>query len=95
VCHRIRAAFFAGDLKTARMEQARVNAFVSALTDPRFGGNLLVTARHVMEKIKGIKLGPVRTPHVPMTREQEAGLEAALKAIGFSEWCDAAPLPSK
>lgn len=88
VCHRIRKAFFAGDLPTAREEQGRVNAFVNVLTDARFGGgNLLVTARHVME-LKGIKLGPVRQPHVPLTPEQAKDLEAELNKIGFFSWCD-------
>ena len=87
VCHRIRKAFFAGDLATARIEQGRVNSFVNVLTDARFGGNLLVTARHVME-MKGIKMGPPRQPHVPMTPEQVKGLEEELKAIRFFEWCD-------
>lgn len=87
VCHRIRKAFFAGDLPQARVEQGKVNAFVNVLTDARFGGNLLVTARHVME-MKGIKLGPARVPHVPMTAEQTKELEAELAKIGFFSWCD-------
>lgn len=87
VCHRIRKAFFAGDLATARLEQQRVNDAVNVMTDGRFGGNLLVTARHVME-LKGIRMGPPRAPHVPMTPEQTAAFEAELKRIGFWEWAN-------
>ena len=87
VCHRIRKAFFAGDLATARIEQGRVNAFVNVLTDARYGGNLLTTARQVME-LKGIKMGPPRQPHVPLTPAQATELEAELNKIGFFSWCD-------
>lgn len=87
MCHRIRAAFFTGDLALARVEQQRVNSFVNVMTDARFGGNLLVTARHVME-MKGIRMGPVRLPHVPMTAAQTEAFEKEIKAIGFFEWCD-------
>ena len=64
-----------------------MNTFVNVMTDARFGGNLLVTARHVMD-MKGIRMGPPRLPHIPMTPEQTAKFEAEIRASGFFEWCD-------
>ena len=87
VYHRLRAAFFKGDLATARKEQVLANSVVNIMNDPRFGGNGLVVSRHIVE-MKGVKLGPPRAPHVAMTPAQTAALEAELKRVDFFSWCD-------
>ena len=87
VYHRLRAAFFKGDLVTARKEQAVANSVVNIMNDARFGGNGLVISRHILE-MKGVKLGPPRLPFLPMTPAQTAALEAELKRIEYFSWCD-------
>ena len=83
--HRLRAAFFAGDLVTARKEQDAANRTVDLCYDPRFGGNGLVTLRVVMEA-KGVPCGPPRQPHVPLTPAQHEAFLAELKRIDFFSW---------
>lgn len=87
VYHRLRAAFFKGDLAGAMKEQERILAMINVLTDPRFGGDQLVTSRHLLE-LRGVQMGPVRTPHESMTPAQVKELDAELNKIGFWEWCD-------
>ena len=87
IYHRLRAAFFKGDVAGARAEQVLANSVVNVMNDARFGGNGLVISRHILE-MKGVKMGPPRMPHVPMTAGQTAALEAELKRIGYFSWCD-------
>lgn len=88
VYQRMRKAFFAGDMETARFEQGRANAVVNIMNDARFGGAGLVVSRAIYELKGKVKLGPVRAPHLPMTADQQAALRAELDAIKFFEWCD-------
>jgi N-acetylneuraminate lyase len=88
VYQRLRRAFFAGDLATARDEQHRANITVDIMNDARFGGSGLPTSR-VMYEMKGsVKLGPPRAPIVALNAEQAALLKADLTACGFFSWCD-------
>ena len=62
VYHRLRAAFFKGDLVEARAQQAIANSVVNLMNANAFaaaGG--LVVSRHIMER-KGVRLGPPRQP---------------------------------
>ena len=88
VYQRLRRAFFAGDLATARDEQHRANMVVDIMNDPRFGGSSLPTGRAIYEMKGAVKLGPPRMPLVPLTPAQTAALAAELKRIGFFDWCD-------
>ncbi len=87
VYQRLRKAFFAGDLETARFEQHRVNITVNMMNDPKYGGNGLATSREIYQ-MKGVKLGPPRQPLVRLTPEQLALLKADLDAVKFFEWAD-------
>ena len=88
VYQRLRRAFFAGDLVTAREEQHRANITVDIMNDPRFGGAGLATSRVIYEMKGAVKLGPPRMPLVPLTAAQKAALADELKRVGFFDWCD-------
>jgi len=88
VYQRLRKAFFAGDMETARMEQARANLTVDMMNSPKYGGNGLATSRRIYEMKGSVKLGPPRLPIAPLTAEQDAALKADLDACGFFSWCD-------
>ena len=86
VYQRIRTAFAAGDIATARKEQHRANYTVNTMNDPRFGPWSLSTAR-VMYELKGdVKLGPPRAPFVALSAEQTAALKAELESSGYFQW---------
>ena len=87
IYQRLRRAFYAGDMATARLEQSRANAVTNILGDGNFGG-YLPTARAMYELKSGLALGPPRMPLAPITAEQRAALDAELKRIGFYEWCN-------
>ncbi len=86
--HRLREAFFAGDMKKAQLEQDRACQIVSMMNSPKYGGNGLSVSRLICEMKGKFKLGPVRAPHVPLTEAQAAALKADLDAMGFFSWCD-------
>jgi N-acetylneuraminate lyase len=78
VYHRLRRAFEAGDLETARAEQlfsARLVRLLSA-----FG--FMAAARAVMA-MTGVDVGPPRAPHAPLPPARRAELRAALEDLGF------------
>lgn len=79
---RVVEAFAAGDLATARAEQARAMEMISILY--RFGAPP-VWAKAVMKMI-GLDCGPPRTPLRPLTGERFDALRAALERIGFFEF---------
>jgi N-acetylneuraminate lyase len=79
---RILKAFAAGDLETARTEQARANAMVSLMV--RFGGT---TAGKSIMRMIGLDCGPVRLPLRPLSEAQETELRRGLEGAGFFEFC--------
>lgn len=81
------AAFFRGDLATARLEQARSCDAVKIMLDPKFGGNSLVVSK-ALHVLRGIPVGPPRLPLRGLSEERMAELRRDLEAIGFFEWCD-------
>ena len=88
VYHRLRAAFFKGDLVEARAQQAIANSVVNLMNANAFaaaGG--LVVSRHIMER-KGVRLGPPRQPLVPLTPAQVVAIDEELKRMDFFAWCD-------
>ena len=86
VYQRLRRAFFAGDLETARTEQHRANTTINMLYDTRFGSHGLAVARVMYELRARISLGPPRMPFTPISGLEAAALKAELQAIGFFEW---------
>ena len=78
---RIMRAFAAGDLATAEREQAKARAFIDVMI--RFGGQ---PAGKAIMKLIGIDCGPVRLPMRALSATDEAGLHAALAAVGFFEY---------
>jgi N-acetylneuraminate lyase len=96
VYQRLRKAFFAGDMETARLEQHRANITVNMMNDPKYGGNGLATSREIYQ-MKGVKLGPPRAPIAALTAEQKAVLKTDLDKVGFWTWADdiLQELPSK
>ena len=79
--HRIIRAYAAGDQVTAEREQAKARAFIDVMN--RFGGQ---PAGKAIMKLIGIDCGPVRLPMRALTPADEAGLRAALEAVGFFEY---------
>ncbi len=75
-------AFAAGDLATARREQARAREFITVLH--KNGG--LAAGKAVM-KLIGVDCGPVRLPLRPLDTAQEESLRSGLEQIGFFEYC--------
>ena len=80
----LKAAFDAGDLKTAQNLQARSQAFINVLV--RYRGNV-VGGKRIM-KFLGLDLGPNRIPIQNITHEEETQLKADLEEIGFFEYCN-------
>jgi N-acetylneuraminate lyase len=78
---RVLRALAAGDLETARREQARARAFIDVMI--RFGGQ---PAGKAIMKLIGLDCGPARLPLRTLTATQETELRAALSAIGFFEY---------
>lgn len=75
-------AFAAGDIATARAEQARAQAFIAVLHD--HGG---LSAGKAAMKLIGIDCGPARLPLRSLTADQTARLKSALEGVGFFEYC--------
>lgn len=88
VYQRLRKAFYAGDMATARLEQHRANITVNIMNDPRFGPHGLSTSRVMYEMKGGVKLGPPRAPLPALTDAHRAALKAELDRVGFFTWCD-------
>ncbi|HEC42978.1 MAG TPA: N-acetylneuraminate lyase [Bacteroides sp.] len=80
----LKAAFDAGDFKTAQNLQARSQAFINVLV--RYRGNV-VGGKRIM-KFLGLDLGPNRIPIQNITHEEETQLKADLEEIGFFEYCN-------
>lgn len=74
--NRILASASANDFATARAEQYKGVELVAVLT--RYG--YLAAAKEVM-RVRGVELGPVRLPHVPLTPEQTVSLRRELEAL--------------
>ena len=79
--HRLMAAFAAGDLAAARVEQYRSVQLVRTLVGYGFMG----AAKAVMGML-GVPVGPARLPNTNPSPEQTAQLRADLEAIGFFGW---------
>ena len=77
--NRLIAAAQAGDLATARAEQYRGVELIALLQRHGF----LPAAKELM-RVRGVDLGPVRLPHVPLTAEQAVHVRRDLAALGFS-----------
>ena len=80
---RVIGAFDAGDLATARAEQARANELIAVFV--KFGG--LPAGKAIMRMI-GQDCGPARPPLRNLTEEQCAALRAELDRIGFFGYCN-------
>lgn len=78
---RLLAALEAGDLATARAEQARSVAMIDLMC--RAGG--IAAFKAVMEWF-GIDCGPVRAPLSNLTVDRKHQLREELEAIGFFQW---------
>ena len=77
--NRLLLAARANDLATARAEQYRGVELIALLQRHGF----LPAAKELM-RVRGVDLGPVRLPHVPLTAEQVAHVRRDLAALGFS-----------
>lgn len=78
---RLKAAFDAGDMNTARKEQIMARKLV-LLRGPYGGGPAMIKS---IMKILGVDLGSVRLPLVDLTAEQEKLLRQDLVDLGFLE----------
>ncbi|PTX94497.1 dihydrodipicolinate synthase family protein [Opitutus sp. ER46] len=78
---RVIEAFRAGDLATAKREQAKAQAFIDVMN----GAGGLPAGKAIMKMI-GLDCGPVRLPLRSLTPEQEKRLEAGLRAVGFFDY---------
>jgi N-acetylneuraminate lyase len=79
--HRLLAAFSAGDLETARREQARSVRLVRLLAGRGFMG----AAKAVMQLL-GVDVGPARLPNASLNPDQQASLADELESLGFFDW---------
>jgi N-acetylneuraminate lyase len=79
---RLMRAFAAGDLDTARREQARSRDFIAILH--RHGG---LAAGKMAMKFIGIDCGPVRLPLRPIGAATEQSLRQELEQVGFFDYC--------
>jgi len=76
IYRRLIAAYDAGDLPTARAEQAAAQRAIDVLI--RFGG---LPAGKTILKLRGVDCGPVRSPLRNLTSDQIAALEKALSSL--------------
>lgn len=83
VYQKVIAAHAAGDLETARREQARAQAFIEVMA--RHGG--LPAGKAIMQLI-GIDCGPVRRPLRSLDAAAIESLRAGLAAIGFFDYAN-------
>lgn len=79
--HRLLAAFAAGDLAVARLEQMRSVRLVQALARIGYFG-----AAKALMGFLGVPVGPARLPLGNPTLEQTHALRAELDALGFDDW---------
>jgi len=79
--HRIMRAFAAGDLETARRDQARAQQFIDIMN--RYGG---LPAGKTIMKFIGVDCGGVRLPMSPLTPQAEQAFRKELEACGFFEY---------
>ena len=79
---RLLRAFAAGDLETARREQAHVRDFIAVVH--RHGG--LAAGKTVM-KLIGVDCGPVRLPLRQPGAAEEQSLRKELEQVGFFDYC--------
>ena len=87
VYQRMRKAFYAGDLVTAREEQKKSRLIVDTIFDAAYGGNSLATSRVLYEyKNPSVKLGPPRLPIIELTPAQKKALIEKLEEIKFKTW---------
>lgn len=77
-------AFQAGDLETARCQQARSREMVAALVQVG-----LLPALKAAIRLIGVDCGPVRLPLVDLTSEQYAWLERRFDELGILDDCRA------
>ena len=78
---RVLKAFAAGDLVTAKLEQAKAQGFIDVMN--AHGG---LPAGKMIMKLIGIDCGPVRLPLRNVSAAQEKTLRAQLEAVGFFEF---------
>ncbi len=81
IYHRLRRAFAAGDLETARMEQFRSVQLVQLLSGVGFMG----AAKAVMAML-GVDVGPARLPNATPSPDQVKKLRVDLEQLGFFDW---------
>jgi len=80
--HLMMTAYQAGDMATARAEQARSSDMIAVLL--KFGG---IPAGKSIMKMIGIDCGPVRLPLRNLSREKYGELRSELESIGFFNYC--------
>lgn len=78
---RVIAAFEAGDLEAARLEQHRAVQMVRVLQRYDYMG----AAKAVMGML-GVECGPVRLPMYRQTKEELVQLRSELETLGFFDW---------
>jgi N-acetylneuraminate lyase len=81
IYRRLRAAWSAGDLDGARLEQSRSQAVVRTFV--RYGAR---AAQKAIMAFVGCNCGPTRLPVMPLSAAQAASLRRDLEEIGFFEW---------
>jgi N-acetylneuraminate lyase len=84
--HRIMQAAAAGDLETARREQAKAQAFIDVMNAR--GG---LPAGKAIMKLIGVDCGPVRLPLRALGAAEENALRVALAGVGFFEFASQPP----
>jgi N-acetylneuraminate lyase len=81
--HRIMRAHAAGDLESARRDQARAQQFIDVMN--RHGG---LPAGKTIMKFIGVDCGPVRLPLRQLAPSQEESFRRELEACGFFEYAN-------
>lgn len=84
IYQRLWKAFTAGDLETARMEQARSVRLISLLSSRGYIG----AAKAVMGML-GVDVGPARLPNTSLNAEEQSKLRRELEAMEFFDWVKA------
>ncbi len=90
VYQRMEAAFAAGDLGTARMEQLRSVQLIRALARHGYLGAAKALMGHL-----GVPVGPARLPNRNLDAPAWKALLAELEAIGFFMWRDSPPAAAR
>ncbi len=81
IYQRLRKAFAAGDLETARLEQFRGVQLVQSFVSYGYMG----AAKAVM-KMLGVDVGPARLPNLSLSAVEVKELRHTLETLGFFEW---------